>query len=397
MADAEMAIRQDGSIGVAAASHEALLARMRIAFAGGGTAGHLMPGVTVATELMKRFPDADIVFLGTQGDLEKRVIGGAHLRLQQIYTEKRGGSILNLPVYAMRSLVSFVRACRAVREFDPDVLVGLGGFGCVFPVLAASLRRIPTILLEQNVLPGRANRFLARWTTEIDCMWSESAAYLGHKTNVCVTGNPVREAVFTCTREEAAKFFGLDPNKKTLFVTGGSLGALRMNQIVIEALPELGKMADELQVIHCTGDPSYTMVSAAYKGSPLKNYVVNYLDKMPLAYAISDLAICRAGGTTIAELLASGVPSILIPLPTAAEDHQRLNAEAVEHGGAGILAHQNSLTGEKLAGIVRELLRGDRLNKMREAATAMARRDAAKAVVERICGQVRERRLRYAR
>jgi UDP-N-acetylglucosamine--N-acetylmuramyl-(pentapeptide) pyrophosphoryl-undecaprenol N-acetylglucosamine transferase len=396
MADAEMAIRDDGSVG-AAVSDEALLARMKIAFAGGGTAGHLMPGVTVATEVIKRFPDADIVFFGTQGDLEKRVVGGANLRLQQIYTEKRGGSILNLPVYAIRSLVSFVRACRAVREFDPDVLVGLGGFGCVFPVLAASLRRIPTILLEQNVLPGRANRFLAHWANEIDCMWSESAAYLGHKTNVCVTGNPVREAVFTCTREEAARFFGLEPEKKTLFITGGSLGALRMNQIVVEALPTLSQMAGELQIIHCTGELSYRTVSAAYKGSPLKSYVVSYLDKMPLAYALSDLAICRAGGTTIAELLAAGVPSILIPLPTAAEDHQRLNAEAVERGGAGVLADQNSLTGEKLAGIVREMLSGERLKQMRAAAAAMARRDAAKMIVERICGLVRERRLRLAR
>ena len=396
MADAEMALRHEDISG-AAVSDEALLARMKIALAGGGTAGHLMPGVTVALALMKRFPDADVVFFGTQGELEKRVVGGANLRLQQIYTEKRGGSILNLPVYAMRSVVSFVRACKAVKEYDPDVLVGLGGFGCVFPVLAASLRRVPTMLLEQNVLPGRANRFLARWTDEIDCMWAESAEYLGHKTNVCVTGNPVREAVFTATREEAAKFFGLSLEKKTLFITGGSLGALRMNQIVVEALPELGKMADQLQVIHCTGDISYATVNAAYKGSPLKSYVVNFLDKMPLAYAISDLAICRAGGTTIAELLASGVPSILIPLPTAAEDHQRLNAEAVERGGAAVVADQNSLTGEKLAGIVRGMMSSDRLQTMRAAASQMARRDAAKVIVERISGLVRKRRLRLAR
>ncbi len=393
----EAALREDAKLESLMVTDEALLARMRIAFAGGGTAGHLMPGVTVAKELEKRYADADIIFLGTQGELEKRVVGGAKLRLQQIYTEKRGGSILSLPVYAMRSVVSFVRACRAVREFDPDVLVGLGGFGCVFPVLAASMRGIPTILLEQNVLPGRANRFLSRWVNEIDCMWAESSSYLGHKTNVCVTGNPVREGVFSCSREEAYKFFGLDPGKKTLFVTGGSLGALRMNQIVVEALPMLSKMADALQVIHCTGDLSYRMVSAAYSGLPLKSYVVNYLDQMPLAYGISDLAISRAGGTTIAELLAAGVPSILIPLPSAAEDHQRLNAKAVQDGGAAIFAEQDGLTGEKLASIVREALESEKLEGMRAAALRMGRRDATQTIVNRICGLVKQRRIRLIR
>jgi UDP-N-acetylglucosamine--N-acetylmuramyl-(pentapeptide) pyrophosphoryl-undecaprenol N-acetylglucosamine transferase len=355
-----------------------------------------MPGVTVAKELIRQFPDAEVLFFGTQGELEKKVVGGANLRLQQIYTEKRGGSLLNLPVYALRSVISFVGACRAVREFDPDVLVGLGGYGCVFPVLAASLRKIPTVLLEQNVLPGRANRFLVRWADEIDCMWPESAAYLGHRANVCVTGNPVRDSVFSANREEAVRFFGLSPDKKTLFITGGSLGALRMNQLVIEALPELENMADQLQVIHCTGEISYTMVSAAYKGSPLKSHVVSYLEQMALAYAISDLAICRAGGTTIAELLAAGVPSLLIPLPTAAEDHQRLNAEAVERGGACVVAHQKDLTGEKLAVMVRELLQSDKLRQMRAAALQMAHRDAAKVIVDRICRLVRQRRQRLA-
>lgn len=366
----------------------------RVAFAGGGTAGHLMPGVTVAKELLRQFPQTKVIFFGTQGDLEKKVVEGAGLCLQQIYTEKRGGSLLNLPVYAVRSVVSFAQACRAVKQFDPELLVGLGGFGCVFPVLAANIRRIPTILLEQNVLPGRANRFLARWADEIDCMWSESAVYLGHKVNVCITGNPVREAVYTTSREAAVKFFSLDPTKKTLLITGGSLGALRMNQIVVEAIPELSKMADTLQVIHCTGELSYSMVSAAYKASPLKSYVVSFLNEMHYAYAMSDLAICRAGGTTIAELLAAGVPSILIPLPTAAEDHQRLNAEAVERAGAGIMLPQNGLTGEKLAAIVRELLTSGRLERMRAAALAMARPDAAKVVVSRICELIRRRQER---
>jgi UDP-N-acetylglucosamine--N-acetylmuramyl-(pentapeptide) pyrophosphoryl-undecaprenol N-acetylglucosamine transferase len=391
-----MAIRSSDNLETIVAADATLLARMRVAFAGGGTGGHLMPGVTVAKELMKKFPDADVVFFGTQGDLEKKVVGAAGLALQQIYTEKRGGSILNLPVYAFRSVVSFARACRAVKDFAPDLVVGLGGFGSVFPVLAASMRGTPTLLLEQNVLPGRANRFLAHWADEIACMWPESASYLGRGAYVCVTGNPVREAIFSATREEAAQFFGLSPEKKTLFITGGSLGAMRMNQIVVEAIPELDKLADSLQVIHCTGDLSYKLVLPAYKDSALKACVRSFLQEMHLAYAMSDLAVCRAGGTTIAELMAAGVPSILIPLPSAAEDHQRLNAEAVERGGAAVVAPQQDLTGEKLAAIVRDLLRGDKLPRMRAAAAAMARRDAAKTIVDRICRLVAQRRLRYA-
>ncbi|MEW6358231.1 MAG: undecaprenyldiphospho-muramoylpentapeptide beta-N-acetylglucosaminyltransferase [Planctomycetota bacterium] len=359
---------------------------LRIAFAGGGTGGHLMPGVTVAQAVAERMPEAEIVFFGTQGGLEQRIVAQHGFRLEQIKTEKRKSGWLHLPMFALRSVGSLFSAHFAVGRFEPDVIVGLGGFGCVFPALSAVLRGIPIILLEQNVLPGRANRLLSRWARSIECQWEESATYFKKGRPLRFSGNPVRGEIFPGRREARYDFFGLSPDKKTLLVTGGSQGALSVNELFVGGLKRYDEMADRIQVIHCAGEVSVDMVKSAYASSVVANYVCSYLEDMAAAYAVTDLVIARAGGTTIAELTAAGIPSILIPLPTAADDHQRLNAEAMAAHGAAVVAHQDGLTTDKLFDMVRGLLSDEeRLKKMRQSVLAMGKPNATSDIAARIC------------
>ena len=359
---------------------------LRIAFAGGGTGGHLMTGLTVACRIAEQLPEAEIVFFGSQGGLEQRIVAQHGFRLEQIKTQKRKSGLWRLPLFALRSIGSLFSAHFAVGRFKPDVIVGLGGFASAFPAISASLRGIPIVLLEQNVLPGRANRLLSRWAESIECQWEESVEYFKAGQPIQFSGNPVREEIFPGRREAQYEVFGLSAGRKTVLVTGGSQGALSVNELFVCGLSTLEQMADSIQVIHCAGEFSVDMVKKAYAGSTVPNYVCAYLEDMAAAYAVADLVIARAGGTTIAELTAAGIPAVLIPLPTAADDHQRLNAEAMAAHGAALVAHQRDLSSESLFEIIRECLGDDsKLQQMKSNALAMSKPNAAVEIAERIC------------
>ena len=387
----EAAIRQTGVEPAQAGApvEQAVAERLgpvRIVFAGGGTGGHLMPGLTVARAIADRMPAAELIFFGTQGDLEQRIVAQHGFRLAQIKTAKRNPGWWRLPGLAVGWMASLVRAHLAVGRFGPDVIVGLGGFGSVFPGLSGALRGIRLVLLEQNVLPGRVTRVLSRWAQTIECQWEESAQYFKAGRPLRFSGNPVREEIFPGRREARHDLFGLSPEKKTLLVTGGSQGALSVNELFIGALERLEGMAGSIQVIHCAGEFSVDRVREGYRSSKVAHYVCSYLEDMASAYAIADLVIARAGGTTIAELAAAGLPAVLIPLPTAADDHQRLNAEAMQRRGAAIVAHQKDLTSDRLAEIICDLL-GDesRLAEMKKCALAMSKPEATTEIAGRIC------------
>jgi len=362
------------------------LAGLRVALAGGGTGGHLMPGVATAAAVRERIPDAEILFFGTQGDLEKQIVSQYNFPLRQIHTMKRGGGLKALPKLLLSSLRSLIEAYFAVRRFRPDIIVGLGGFGCVFPALAGAVRGIPFILLEQNVLPGFSTRWLSRLAAEVDCQWAESEAHLSKRAVVRVTGNPVRKEIIEKSRHPDYARFGFSAEKKTLLVTGGSQGALRVNELIVECLPFFEKEKHRLQVLHCTGKVSYDFVRKAYERYSITRHVCEYLDDMAAAYAVTDLAVSRAGGTTIAELTCTGIPSVLIPLPTAADDHQRLNGEALAARGAAVCLVQAELTGEKLWSVIRDILFDEeRLARIKQAAADAGVPEAADVVLQRIC------------
>ena len=329
---------------------------MNVAFAGGGTGGHLFPGLALAEELRRRDPAGRLLFLCTERDGAYGALDEPWLEVAVLPGSHRGA----LP----RRLASLVPATggamRALRRFRPHVVVGLGGYGSVAAVMCARVLGAPSLLLEQNVVPGRANRLLSRVASEVASQWAESVRHFGPRHKVRVTGNPIRSRVARGDRAAAAAELGLEPAASTLLVMGGSQGATPLNNLVVDALPDLARRGLPAQCIHLAGRADCERVRAAYERHGVRARVLSFLGDMSLAYSACDLALSRAGGTSIAELTALGVPSILIPLPHAADNHQHLNARVLEYGGAALLLEQRALTPQRLAHHVAELL-GDKL------------------------------------
>ncbi len=351
----------------------------RLLLAAGGTGGHLFPGVAVA-EAAQREVDAAVLFVGTQGGMEKEVIPrfGFALRFipaEQFRGKKWWGRLRAVWVagYGMGA------AWRVVREFAPDVIFSIGGYASGPTVLAGWLQRVPCVLLEPNAIPGLANRFLS-WFAARVCVGFEAAVRFFPTDKVVYTGNPVRLALreIQPTDVEGKPF--------TILVFGGSAGAHRLNQIVPQALSLVHtdqKKQPLFQVIHQTGRADYEMVKAQYAKTGISARVLPFIDDMQDVYAPADLVICRAGAMTTAELTLLGKPAILIPYPYAADDHQRANAEALVQAGAARMVLDRALTPELLRQEIQDLLRErEELVAMAHAAAALGRPDATTTVVQ---------------
>jgi UDP-N-acetylglucosamine--N-acetylmuramyl-(pentapeptide) pyrophosphoryl-undecaprenol N-acetylglucosamine transferase len=353
---------------------------MRVLIAAGGTGGHIYPGIAVAKEIMRRHPDSKVLFVGTRRGLENRLVSQAGFELSLI--EISGLKSVGLRA-RLRSLArlpkSFLAARRLIREFHPDVVVGAGGYVSGPVVLTAALMRLPTLVMESNALPGWTNRVLAKF---IDCAAVTFAEALPHfHGKAVVTGNPVRREFFDIARKQR------DVAHFSVLLFGGSQGAHAINEAMIAALPYIEAQRDMVRVTHQTGEADYERVRAAYArgGWEERADVRRYIDDMVAAFADADLIISRAGATTSAELAAAGKVAIMIPLPTAADDHQRKNAEALAKAGAARMILQKDLTGERLASEILALLSApEKITRMEEASRQLARRDAAEATVNAI-------------
>src|SRR2546423_7274238 len=283
---------------------------MRVLIAAGGTGGHIYPGIAVAKEVMRRDPQSEVRFVGTQGKLETKLVpqAGFELSLIEISGLKNVGlaarikGLLLLPE-------SFFSARRIIREFRPDVVVGAGGYVSGPGLLTAALQRVPTLVMESNALPGWTNRVLARFVDKAAVNFAEAMPYFRGKA--VVTGNPVRQEFFDIPAKmrDAARF--------SLLLFGGSQGARGINRAMVEALPHLEEQRSVLSITHQTGELDYDWVSEGYaKAGWAENVVIlRYIDNMVAAFAESDLIISRAGATTSAELAAAGKAAIMIPLP----------------------------------------------------------------------------------
>jgi UDP-N-acetylglucosamine--N-acetylmuramyl-(pentapeptide) pyrophosphoryl-undecaprenol N-acetylglucosamine transferase len=352
---------------------------LRVLIAGGGTGGHLYPGVAVAREIQRRRPDATVTFAGTARGIESRVIPregfqldvlrSAGLKATSIAARLRGLGLLPL---------SGADAWRILSRRTPDVVIGVGGYSSGPVVLAAALRGIPTLLLEQNAVPGFTNRTLARFVSAAAVTFDETVAFFRGKG--FVAGNPVRPEFF---ETEAGRSAPAD--RPRLLIFGGSQGAHAINMAMVEAAPRLAADARRLAITHQTGERDLERVREAYRAAGLDARVEAFLFEMDREVKAADLVVCRAGATTIAELTAAGRPAVLIPLPTAADDHQRKNAEVLAKAGAAELLPQAELTGDVLASRVLALA-GDeaRREEMARAARTFARPDAAKVIVDKV-------------
>jgi UDP-N-acetylglucosamine--N-acetylmuramyl-(pentapeptide) pyrophosphoryl-undecaprenol N-acetylglucosamine transferase len=341
---------------------------MRAIVAGGGTGGHVIPALAIAQELRSRY-HAHVVFVGTARGIEARLVPAAGFELHLIEV---GG--LNRVDFATRlkTLLDLPRAVMAsaklIREFRPDVMIGVGGYASGPAMLAAAMMNTPTVAFEPNVVPGFANRMVAPMVRAAAVHFEKTCHYF---RNCHVTGVPVRREFF----DVAARPKDARP---TLLVFGGSQGASAINRVVLESLSRLMEVVPSIYVIHQTGERDYPDAQVAYLQARLAAEVSPFIDDMPGAFARADLVLCRSGASTVAEIAAAGKPAIFVPLPTAADDHQRHNAATLAAGGAARLLPQAELTAERLVTEVASLL-CDRagLARMSEAARGFAHPEAA--------------------
>ena len=359
---------------------------MKVILSGGGTGGHIYPALTIADQIKKLRPDAQIIFVGTQQGLEKNIIPryGYPLRYIEIAGFKRSLSFDTLRSFGTL-FTGLIGANSLISEIKPDIVIGTGGYVCGPVVFLAALRGIPTAIQEQNAMPGVTNKILARFVKKVFLGYREAEKYFTGKSRKIYTGNPIRSEILSNKRSEAVKFFGLDPEKQTILVSGGSRGAQSINKAMLYVEQALSGRHD-VQVLHATGEANYEeyIKELNKKGSVEDNIVVKpYLHDMPMALAAADLAVFRAGAIGLAELTAKGVPSVLIPYPYATANHQEFNARAVEAAGAAKVILDKELTGEKLLEEIEHLLiRSEDLQKMKKAAKSLGRPGAAKEIAQ---------------
>lgn len=349
---------------------------MKVLIAAGGTGGHIYPGIAVAKEILRRDEKSEVLFVGTIRGLETKIVpdNGFQLSLINSAGLKNVGFVGKLKGLFILPK-SFLEARRLIRDFKPAVVVGAGGYVSGPVLLMAAMMGVPTLVMDSNALPGFTNRRLAMFVTKAALTFEEAMPYFGKKG--IVTGNPVRKEFFEIAPKERGE-------KVNLLIFGGSQGARAINNAMTDALDKLP--AEKLNITHQTGESDFEKIKELYSRSAFENSDVRpYISNMVDEFAKADLVVCRAGATTCAELAAAGKAAIMIPLPTAADDHQRKNAEALENAGAAKMILQRDLSGESLANEILGLINApDKIGAMETSAKKLARKDAAEVTVDLI-------------
>jgi UDP-N-acetylglucosamine--N-acetylmuramyl-(pentapeptide) pyrophosphoryl-undecaprenol N-acetylglucosamine transferase len=317
---------------------------LRAAIVGGGTGGHVIPALAIARELRNRY-SAELIFIGTSRGIETRLVPQAGLSLRLVEV----GQLKNVSmIRRVRTLTNIPRAVFACRktfsEFQPQVVIGVGGYASGPGMLAAILMRIPTLAFEPNLVPGFANRVVARYVSAAAIHFEESRGFF---RNPRVTGVPVRQEFFAIPQRQFSP-------PGSVLVFGGSQGARVLNQTMIDAIPKWKELG--INIRHQTGERDFERIDVAYRQANFPAQVSKFIGDMPSAFAQADLVVCRSGASTVAEITAAGKPAIFVPFPFAADDHQLKNAEAMEKAGAGRLIREPDLTSERLGQTVAELL-----------------------------------------
>ncbi|MFZ1702424.1 MAG: undecaprenyldiphospho-muramoylpentapeptide beta-N-acetylglucosaminyltransferase [Pyrinomonadaceae bacterium] len=349
---------------------------MKLLIAAGGTGGHIYPGVAVAKEVIARDPASEVLFVGTARGLETKIVRDSGFQLSLIHSVGLKNVGLIGKIKGMTVLPrSFVEARKLIKQFRPHVVVGAGGYVSGPVLMMAAIMGVPTLVMDSNALPGFTNRQLARFVDKAALTFEESLPFFGKKG--VVTGNPVRKEFFDVARKERGE-------KVHVLIFGGSQGARAINNAMVAALSELENYEGRLTITHQTGEADYETIRAAYNESKFaKADVRPFISDMYAEFGKADMIICRAGATTCAEIAAAGKASIMIPLPTAADDHQRKNAEALQNAGASKMILQRDLTGGSLATEIGTLIESPvTIDEMEKAAKQLGRPDAAAVTVD---------------
>lgn len=364
---------------------------MRALLAGGGTGGHIYPALAIAEAIKRSDTSAVFRFVGTKHGLEADLVphSGYNLDFIRLYGFQRRISLRNFQNIFLLSK-SLLDARRILRNFRPDVVIGTGGYVCGPVLLMAALLGIPTMIQEQNAFPGVTNRILSRFVDVVALGYEEAAKkFPVGRAKLVTTGNPVRQDLKRANRQEALQHFGFRPDLPTVLITGGSQGARSINRAALELHRRYAGLQSP-QLLHVTGQVDYAEVVRALAAEKLPvndapggRVVLPYLHEMPAALSMTDIAISRGGAVGLAELTLLGIPSILVPYPYAAENHQEINARALEDQGAAIVIKDAELTGDHLCETLASLLiKPERLKNMAAAAAQMGRPDAAEALAE---------------
>ena len=353
-----------------------------IVIAGGGTGGHLFPGIAIAREFASRSPDNRVLFVSTANDFERSVLAAAGFALKKISVRGIKGKGLVKTCTSLALIpVGVAQSLAILMSFKPHLVVGVGSYAAGPVVLAARLLGIPVVLHEQNILPGITNRALARFARRIYISFEQTGGRFDPR-KVRITGNPVRKEILELMHEEEQTSLHPKDRPLTVLIAGGSQGAHVINITMVAALPLL-QHKQQLAIIHQTGAADETAAKEAYRSEGINASVKAFFDDMDQQYRRADLVVCRAGATTVAELTVAGKAVIFIPFPFAADDHQRLNARAMEDAGAAEVIEQKDLTAERLAERINYFAANrDELKAMAQRARMFGKPEAARDIVD---------------
>ncbi|MGO9376941.1 MAG: undecaprenyldiphospho-muramoylpentapeptide beta-N-acetylglucosaminyltransferase [Dissulfurispiraceae bacterium] len=364
---------------------------MRVIIAGGGTGGHLFPGIAVAEEFIKRSRAARVVFVGTERGIEARIIPKEGYPIEYLSAE---GMVGKTPLKKLKAfylfLVSLFQSRRIILSVRPDIVIGVGGYASVGMIFTAHFMGIRTIIMEQNSVPGRANRFLGNFVDAIAATYQESLSFF-QREKTFLTGNPVRKKILMKDAVDITGSFGLGKDRFTVLIFGGSLGARTINNAMSEALHYLLDLRENIQFLHQTGEKDLKTAMEGYKKLGFACMVLPFIYQMADAYTVADLIVCRAGASTLSEITAMGKASVLVPYPYAASNHQESNARKLEDMGAATVILDKHLTGEVLAKVIRGLYDSpEKRKEMQKASKAFGRTDAAERIVDLAMNLIRK-------
>lgn len=339
---------------------------MKVLIAGGGTGGHINPGIAIAKYISNKNPEAEILFVGTEKGMETNLVPREGFKLELITVRGFKRKLSWETLTAVKEMFQgVIEAFGIVKKFTPDIVIGTGGYVCGPVLFAASLMRIPTMIHEQNALPGVTNKILSRFVDAVAISFKESQEYFKTAKKIIYTGNPVRSEVIQAERTAARQKLGIDKDTQMVVVFGGSLGAEKINRATVEMMLDPG-MNSKFRVVLATGNKQYESTMLLLEGKkPQGLEIVPYIYNAADMYAAADIIVCRGGAITMSELPVLGVPCIIIPSPYVAENHQEYNARALEKQGAAVVILEKDLNANLLYSQIMSLLNDrEQLNRM---------------------------------
>ncbi len=351
---------------------------MKVLFAAGGTGGHINPAIAIAKEFRAHHEDCEILFIGTKRGLEGKLVPreGFDIKYIEAVGFKRKITLENV-VVAYKAFTSMLHTRKIIKEFSPDIVIGCGGYTSGPVVMEAALKKIPTLIHEQNVFPGVSNKMLAPKVNTVCISFEEAEKYFTRSKHIVYTGNPVRPSLFTISKETARNNLKLD-SRPLITAVGGSLGAGTINE---QMKAYISSAPADVQILWATGNREHEEIMATLGELPENVKVMPYIYNMEEVLAASDLVISRSGAITLTELCATGTPSILIPSPNVAENHQEINARALEDRGAAVVICERELEGDILKTTIDKLISDkEKLAQMGKNAKSMAKPDATELI-----------------